>query len=75
MRALKPWEYINRDGKAVPCAWCQRDQGIMPRAGESHGICTMHQRAVLAEAGIGLVRGDDGTVRPVPLADADREGK
>lgn len=31
------------------CAWCQRESGQQPEAGQSHGICPAHRAAMLAE--------------------------
>jgi len=30
------------------CAWCQKESGIEPKAGESHGICQAHMMQELA---------------------------
>ena len=46
---MKPWEYLNPDGKTVPCAWCQQEQGVAPQPGESHGICQKHFLEELAK--------------------------
>lgn len=43
--ALKGWEFLKPDGSIGICSWCQREQGVSPQAGESHGICPEHFRA------------------------------
>jgi len=36
------------------CAWCDKEQGVLPDRNTSHGICAEHKRKVLAAAGIGV---------------------
>ena len=33
--------------KSKPCSWCQKEQGIKPLPGESHGICEKHKAEFL----------------------------
>lgn len=35
-----------------PCTWCQKENGIIPKAGESHGICPRHTEIMLRNAGL-----------------------
>ncbi len=58
---MKSWQFINGAGQVVPCAWCQRDQGVEPQAGEaSHGICPAHAKAALAGIGVLIARDAEG---------------
>jgi len=52
---MKPWEYVNQKGRAVACAWCQKEQSIAPARGESHGICPAHCLEMLRAAEIRLI--------------------
>ena len=60
---MNTWEFLKPDGRVGVCAWCQKEQGVAPRVGESHGICAAHLKGMLAE--VGVVRDADGvaTVR------------
>jgi hypothetical protein len=33
----------------VRCAWCDKENGVVPRSHYSHGICVMHRERMLAE--------------------------
>jgi hypothetical protein len=58
---MKPWEYRKRDGTTGLCAWCMDAQGVPRRAGESHGVCPDHARAMLAQIGLRVQRDDYNT--------------
>lgn len=57
---VKPWQFINPKGAIVACAWCQKEQGVAPLAGESHGICPSHMDAELAKIGLVIERDRNG---------------
>jgi hypothetical protein len=58
---MKPWEYRKRDGTTGLCAWCMDAQGVPRRAGESHGVCPDHAKAMLAQIGLRVQRDDYNT--------------
>lgn len=47
--SLQPWQYIRRDGLVGVCAWCQKERGVTPSPGESHGICPGHAELHMAQ--------------------------
>jgi hypothetical protein len=57
---MNAWEYVNGAGAVIPCAWCQQEQGVKPQAGESHGICQRHAKAMLATIGTRVARDAEG---------------
>lgn len=65
---MRSFEFVNRRGEVRPCAWCQREQGVPPANGETHGICPRHTREVLAQVGMGLQRDAAGVARPALAA-------
>lgn len=36
-------------GWKEPCSWCEKEQGLTPKPGDSHGICKRHKAQELAK--------------------------
>jgi hypothetical protein len=47
---MNPWQFVNRFGRIACCSWCQREQGVIPLAEETHGICPKHEAEFRAAA-------------------------
>jgi hypothetical protein len=45
-----PATQTDRARTGLVCAWCQKEQGVMPSPHESHGICQRHKAAMLEQA-------------------------
>jgi len=42
----------------VRCAWCDKENGVVPRSHYSHGICVMHRDRVLGEIKTRVFKGE-----------------
>jgi len=50
--ALEQFNRLVNRGVLNPCAWCDKENGVVSRpSGTSHGICEIHASELLAEIG------------------------